>query len=152
MRLRDGSLSGTPAPLPYGSQQEKGPEQLQSYNGGLGGSAIKQKASFSFNAQSNTSYDTTYYHYYTPDHDLVEGLAPQRPRDNLFLFGLFDYAITRDQTLRVNFNHDQSTSKNLGIGGVNLLERGYSSEDGSNQLRIQEAGPLGRRFFINTRA
>ena len=152
MRLRDGSMSGTPAPLPYGSQQEKGPEQLQSYNGGLGGSVIKQKASFSFNAQSNTSYDTPYYHYYTPDHDLVEGLAPRRPRDNMFLFGLFDYAITRDQTLRLNFSHDQSTSKNLGIGGVNLLERGYSSDDGSNQLRIQEAGPLGRRFFINTRA
>ena len=33
-----------------------------------------------------------------------------------------------------------------------MLERGYSTEDSSNTLRIQEAGPLGRRFFINTRA
>ncbi len=151
-RLRDGSLSGTPAALPNGTQQAKGPEQLQSYNGGLGGSLIKQKASFSINAQSNTSYTTPYYHYYTPERDLVEGLAPRRPVDNMFLFGLFDYAITRDQTLRVNFNRDQSTSKNLGIGGTNLQARGYDTNDSNNQLRIQEAGPLGRRFFINTRA
>jgi hypothetical protein len=152
MRLRDGSLNGTPAPLPAGTQQQKGPEQLQSYNGGLGGSVIKQKASFSINAQTNTSYDTPYYHYYTLDRDLVEGLAPKRPRDNLFVFGLFDYAITRDQTLRVNYSHDQSTAKNLGIGQFDMLSRGYSTDDGSHQIRIQEAGPLGRRFFINTRA
>ena len=152
MRLRDGSLSGTQPALPYGTQQLKGPEQLQSYNGGLGGSLIKQKASFAINAQSNTSYDTPYYHYYTPERELVEGLAPRRPRDNVFVFGLFDYAITRDQTLRVNYNHDQSTAKNLGIGDQNLLERGYSTDDSNHQLRVQEAGPLGRRFFINSRA
>jgi hypothetical protein len=151
-RLRAGSLNGTPAPLPNGTQQEKGPEQLQSYNGGIGGSIIKQKASFSINVQGNTSYDTPYYNYYTVDRDLVEGLAPQRPRDAAFVFALFDYAITRDQTLRVNYSHDQSTSKNLGIGQFDMASRGYSTDDGSHQLRIQEAGPLGRRFFINTRA
>jgi Carboxypeptidase regulatory-like domain/TonB dependent receptor-like, beta-barrel len=152
MRLRDGSLSGTPAALPFGTQQAKGPEQFQNYGGGIGGSLIKQKASFSINAQGNTSYDTPYYHYYTPDRVLVEGLAPRRPRDNVYLFGLFDYAITRDQTLRVNYSHEKSTAKNLGVGQWDQLERGYSSEDGGHYLRIQEAGPLGRRFFINTRA
>ena len=152
MRLRDGSLSGTPAALPFGTQQAKGPEQFQNYSGGIGGSLIKQKASFSINAQSNTSYDTPYYHYFTPDRVLVEGLAPRRPRDNVYLFGLFDYALSRDQTLRVNYSREQSTAKNLGVGGWDQLERGYTSEDGGHYLRIQEAGPLGRRFFINTRA
>jgi hypothetical protein len=151
-RLRSGSLNGTPAPLPQGTQQLRGPEQFQNYSGGIGGSLVKQKASFSINAQSNTAYDTPYYNYYTPDRVLVEGLAPRRPRDEVFLFGLFDYAISRDQTLRVNYQHNQSTAKNLGIGGLDQLERGYSSEDGGHNLRIQEAGPLGRRFFINTRA
>src|SRR5215471_18662141 len=151
VRLRDGSLNGTPAPLPQGSPQVRGPEQFQNYSGGIGGSLIKQKASFSINAQSNTSYDTPYYNYYTPDRVLVEGLAPRRPRDEFYLFGLFDYAVTRDQTLRVNYQHNQSTAKNLGIGQRDQFERGYSSEDGGHNVRIQEAGPLGRRFFINTR-
>ena len=152
LRLRDGSMSGAPHVLPGGTVQAKGPERTQSYNGGLGGSLIKQKASFSINANSNTSFDTPYFHYYTPDGSLVEGLAPRRPRDNMFLFGLFDYAITKDQTLRFQLSHDQSTSKNIGIGGWDLLERGFTSDDNNSTLRVQEAGPLGRRFFTNTRA
>lgn len=67
------------------------------------------------------------------------------------VFGSFDYAITRDQTMRIRYFHNQSTSKNLGIGGVDRLERGYSSDDHNDQLMFQEAGPLGRRFFTNTR-
>jgi hypothetical protein len=151
MRLRNGSWNGTPAVLPQGTQQQKGPENFQSYNGGLSGAAIKQKASFSLSANTNTSYDTPYFHYFQPDGTLIEGLAPRRPRDNMGLFGSFDYAITRDQTVRVRYFHDQSTSKNLGIGQWDTLERGYTSEDHNEQLMFQEAGPLGRRFFINTR-
>jgi hypothetical protein len=152
IRLRDGSMSGRPHALPYAPQQAKGPERTQSYNGGIGGTIIKQKASFAINANSNVAYDTPYYNYTLADGSSVYGLAPRRPRDNVFLYGLMDYAITRDQTLRFNFFHERSTSKNVGIGGFDLLERGYNSEDRNSTLRIQEAGPLGRRFFINTRA
>jgi len=153
MRFRDGSMSGTPPVLPNGTQQAKGPERTQSYNGGFGGSLIKNKASFSINVNSNESYDTPYFNYRDPETgDVVQGLAPRRPRDNTFIFGLFDYALTKDQTLRVNFNRDQFTSKNIGVGEREMLERGYSTSNSNNTLRIQEAGPLGRRFFINTRA
>ena len=77
------------------ANSRRGPKRTQSYNGGIGGSLIKQKASFSINLNSNTTFDTPYLHYYTPDGTLVEGLAPRRPRDNMFVFGLFDYAITQ---------------------------------------------------------
>ena len=150
-RFRAGGLSGDPHVLPQGVPQVKGPEGTQTYNGGIGGSLIKQKASFSINANSNTSFDTPYLHYYTPDGSLIEGLAPRRPRDNTYVFALFDYAITKDQTLRANFSHDQSTSKDIGVNTFDMIERAYGTEDHNNTLRIQEAGPLGRRFFINTR-
>lgn len=151
MRLRDGSMSGRP-PAAFAERQAKGPERWQSYSGGLGGSLIRQKASFSVNVNGGTQYDTPYFYYYTPDGTLVNTLAPRRPRDSMFVFGLFDYAITRDQTLRINVSQERFTSKNIGVGGWDVLERGYSSEDRSHAIRIQEAGPLGRRFFINTRA
>ena len=150
-RLRDGSLSGKP-PSELVKNSAKGPERMQNYGGGLSGSLIKQKASFSINVNGGTSYDTPYYYYYMPDGSLVNTIAPRRPRDNMFVFGMFDYAITRDQTIRIRYNQEQFTSKNLGIGGFEVFERGYSSEDRSHGLQIQEAGPLGRRFFINTRA
>src|SRR5436190_9049350 len=151
-RFRNGALSGKPHVLPGGTQQPKGPEGTQSYNGGIGGSLIKQKASFSINAGGNMLYDTPYYNYFTPQNTLVQGLAPRRPQDFTNIFGLFDYAITKDQTLRANYSQFNSTQENSGIGGLDQFERGFSSEDSNHTLRLQEAGPLGRRFFINTRA
>jgi hypothetical protein len=151
IRFRDGSLSGKP-PAQFAEEQKKGPEHTQNYNGGIGGSLIKQKASFSLQLNGGTQYDTPYYYYVTPDHVTVNSLAPRRPRDSMFVYGLFDYAITRDQTLRINYSQDSFNSHNLGIGGFDQLERGYSTENAGHSLRIQEAGPLGRRFFTNTRA
>src|SRR5258708_37039964 len=118
----------------------------------MGGSGIKRRASCWIVANSKASLDTPYYHYFTSDGAVVEGLAPRQPRDNMNFYGLFDYAVTKDQTLRMSLGRNQSTGKNIGIGGLNLLERGYTTEDNTTTLRIQEAGPLGRRFFINTRA
>lgn len=149
-RLRSGTLSGRP-PADI-STAPKGPERTEWGNGGLGGSLIKQKASFSINAMVNRSFDTPYFNYTGPDGAKVTSLAPRRPRDNTFIVGLFDYAITRDQTVRMQYYDEHSSSRNIGIGGFDLLERGYSSEDHNHTLRVQEAGPLGRRFFTNTRA
>jgi Carboxypeptidase regulatory-like domain len=149
-RLRDGSLSGKP-PADI-STAPKGPERTQSYNGGFGGSIIKQKASFNVSVNSNRSFDTPYFNYTGPDGLKVTSLAPRRPRDNMFAVGLFDYALTRDQTLRLQYFEDRSDSRGIGVGGFDMLERGYSSADHNHTLRIQEAGPLGRRFFTNTRA
>lgn len=151
VRFRDGSMSGK-LPAQFADPSRKGPERSQNYGGGLSGSLIKQKASFNLHVNGSTSFDTPSFYYYTPEGGLVNTLAPQRPRENVFLFGTFDYAVTRDQTLRVRFNREQFTSKNIGVGGWDVLERGYTSEDKSHSLHIQEAGPLGRRFFINTRA
>ncbi|MEO6238162.1 MAG: carboxypeptidase-like regulatory domain-containing protein, partial [Vicinamibacterales bacterium] len=151
LRLRDGSMSGKP-PAQFAAQSRKGPERSQNFGGGLGGTLIKQKASFTINVNGSTSYDTPYFYYKNLDGSIVNDLAPRRPRDNMFVFGVFDYALTKDQTLRMNYSHDQFTTRNGGVGGFDQLERGYTSKDSNHMLRLQEAGPLGRRFFINTRA
>jgi carboxypeptidase family protein len=151
VRLRDGSLSGRP-PATFADQSKKGPERTQSYGAGFGGSIIRQKASFSINVNGTTQFDTPYFYYTTSDLQKVNTLAPRRPRDNMFLFGLFDYAVTRDQTLRVNYSQDGFSSHGIGVGGYDLIDRGYSTDERNHTLRIQEAGPLGRRFFTNTRA
>lgn len=150
-RLRDGSMSGRP-PADISTNSRKGPERYQNYGGGLSGTLLKQKSSFSINVNGSTSYDTPYFNYTGPDGVKVTTVAPRQPRDNVFIHGLLDYAITRDQTLRFNYNQFSFKTRNSGVGGYDLLERAYSNEDAQHTLRIQEAGPLGRRFFINTRA
>jgi hypothetical protein len=147
MRVRDGSLSGKNQ-----LATEKGPERTQNYNGGVSGSLIKQKASFSINVNTATQFETPVFYVRQLDGSLDNSLGPRRPSDNVYLYSLFDYAITRDQTLRINYSRNHSKTRNLGIGGYDREERGYGTEDLGNNFRIQEAGPIGRRFFINTRA
>ena len=53
--------------------------------------------------------------------------------------------------LRVGYSQNQSSRSNLGIGGFDLAERAYASESRGNQLRMQEAGPVGKNAFLNTR-
>ena len=68
-------------------------------------------------------------------------------------YGSLDYALTKDQTLRIGFNYGGlQHSDNLGVGRYDEPERALTRRRvAARTLRIQEAGPLGRRFFTNTR-
>ena len=68
----------------------------------------------------------------------------------MFVSGNFDWAATRDQTLRFSYNRNAFVNKNQGIGGYDEPERAYTIKNDTNTFRAQEVGPLGRRFFINT--
>jgi hypothetical protein len=113
---------------------------------------MKNKASFSLGINGSTQYITPNAFTYIPGYgQFSEPLPIKQPSDNLGFNGLFDYALTRDQTLRVSVNHNSGSSDNLGIGGNDSIERAYSNNSSFTGVRIQEAGPLGRRFFMNTR-
>jgi hypothetical protein len=146
-RLRDGSMSGR-NPL----TNAKAPERTQNFGLNVGGSLIKGKSSFSLNVNGMKSFETPYSSIGSPNGTKrSQTLNLTRPRDQVFFNGLFDYALTPDQTLRMGFNREQSSARNLGVGEFDELERAYSTKDSGNTFRMQEAGPLGRRFFINTR-
>jgi len=82
----------------------------------------------------------------------IRGNIPVRsPNANMFGSGGFDYALTRDQVLRVNFNGSRFSSRNAGVGRYDLIERAFSSENSSYGLYVQQNGPIGRRFVLNTR-
>jgi hypothetical protein len=145
-RLRAGALSGQ---SPFTST--KGPEQIQDYGVTVGGPIVAQKSSFNIFVQGMTSYETPNLNVALPGVKLSEALNQRTQRDRFAVASVFDYAVTRDQTLRVNYNPSITRNRNLGIGAYDLPERAYSTEDRTHSIRIQEAGPLGRRFFINTR-
>src|SRR4029079_3558513 len=77
--------------------------------------------------------------------------ARVRPAEDWSVYGLVDYALTKDQTLRVSFDHGQASQENLGVGGFDLSERAYSNANPDTELRVHVVGPLGRRTFANTR-
>ena len=145
-RFRDRSLNASSPQTNF-----KGPEGSQNYGINFGGTILKEKSSFSLSLNGGNFYDAPTIVSQGPDGRRVETLPIKRRRDNVFTHGNLDYALTRDQTLRVSFNSARFDNSNLGIGQFDELERAYSTEESDTTIRIQEAGPLGRRFFTNTR-
>ena len=145
-RLRDGSLTGR---SPF--VEKKGPERSQDYNLNLSGALIQGKTSFSLSVGGNTSFDTPNLNATNLDGRRSEALTLRRPRQALNGSVTVDHALTLDQTLRFGFNQSHNSSRNLGIGDYDYIERAYETEGTTYGFRAQHVGPLGRRFFMNNR-
>jgi hypothetical protein len=129
----------------------KNADQAQTYGLFMNGGLIKEKASFGIGLRANNVFTMPVLTAALPGGTRAETLRVKTPRDARFFNANFDYAITRDQTVRLAYNQNDTVNSNVGIGGYNLPERGYTTENHTHSLRIQEAGPLGRRMFTNTR-
>jgi hypothetical protein len=146
-RVRDGSMS---ARSPFVS--EKGPERQESVEGNIGGTLIPGRSSFSLSVGGRSAFDTPIIFVALPNGGRRSELLPLRhPSNNYSVYGLVDYALTRDQTLRVSYDQGGNSAKNLGIGGSDLIERAYSNQSQDYEFRAQVVGPVGRRTFANTR-
>ena len=129
----------------------KGADENQFYGLGVMGGLVHNKASFNVYYSGNHSFDTPNSSVALGGTPLIQTLKQRTPRDSDYIWSSFDYAVTRDQTLRLSYNQNDFVNKNQGIGGFNEPERAYSFENHYHTFRAQEAGPLGRRFFTNTR-
>ena len=130
---------------------ERGPAQSLMYGIGLNGTLINERASFNINFNGQDSYSTPVLYAATPFGDVKGNTRLRSPADNAFFNGGLDYALTKDQVLRVNFNGSRFSRNNEGVGDYELIERAYSSENSSFGIYLQQNGPIGRRFVLNTR-
>ena len=146
-RARDSKLNAR-----YALTAVKGAEQSRNYGFNIGGTLIPNKSSFSFNINGSDAFTTPNLYAATPGGATrSENINLRQRNDNVFSYGNFSYALTRDQTLNVSFNSERFTNSNQGVGLYDEPTRAYTTRNTWAYLRIQEAGPLGRRFFTNTR-
>src|SRR5260370_1184652 len=94
-RVRDDAFTGT---SPFVAS--RGPERNTNFGGGLNGTLVKDKSSFGLFVFGVNSYNTPDLNAILPSGTRAESLKLKTPRDNLFVNGQMDYAITLDQTLR----------------------------------------------------
>ena len=142
----DSSLDGRNPLIP-----KKGPAQSQNYSANIGGTLIKDRSGYSISVNQSHSYSTPNLYAVTSAGTQARNLDLRRLNDNFSIFANLDYALTQDQTLRLSINQGNSKGRNLGVGAYDLIDRAYSTTSDYFNLRLQEAGPVGRRFFINTR-
>jgi Carboxypeptidase regulatory-like domain len=146
LSFRDGSMS---AKSPFTST--KGPEQNVGYGFNVGGALIKEKSNFSLAINGQNQYITPNLTVATPDGDRFDVLGQRQRFENVNINGLWDYALTRDQTFRFGYSQNNGRRTNQGIGAYDLPERAFLSDNNAYTFRALEAGPLGRRVFINSR-
>jgi Carboxypeptidase regulatory-like domain len=144
--IRDGGLSGRSPFVPV-----KGPEENVNYGFGLGGTVVQNKSSFFINAFGISAYDTPNLNTAVPGGTVAHALNLHAPRDNIFVNGQMDYAVTLDQTLRFGYNLTHVANDNLGVGGYDEPERAYSTSNAVHTFRFQHFGPIGRRAFWRSR-
>ena len=127
------------------------PAQSWSYGGNLSGTLINERSSFNISFNGNDSYTSPIQYAAVPAGN-VQGVVPIKTlNDNRFFSGGLDYALTRDQVLRLNFNGSKFSTANGGVGTYDLPGRAYSSNNSNFGMYLQQNGPIGRRFVLNTR-
>jgi hypothetical protein len=129
---------------------QKGDEQLQQYTFSLSGTITPNKTAYTLLFGGATQYLSSNIYAALPDGSTTAG-AVRQPMDRVSFNGRIDHSITKDHAIRASVDYSASDSKNLGIGDFNLPERGYRSTSRSGMLRLSENGPLGRRFFWESR-
>jgi hypothetical protein len=145
-RLRPGTLSGR---SPFVAT--KSPERTQDYGVFLSGALLRDRLGFNLNVNGTTGFETPNLNAALNTGTRSEVLGIRMPREFLLFNGSLDYALTRDQVLRVGFNTNRNSFENQGVGLYDLPERAFSTDNRNYNFRLQEAGPLGRRFFMNSR-
>jgi hypothetical protein len=129
----------------------KGPEQSRGFSGNIGGALARNRTSFSANINAINQYTTPLLNVSRPGGEQSIALGVQRPETRHDLSAMIDHNVTRDQTVRFMFAQNRQALENLGIGAYDELERGWGGRQLQNIVRIQHAGPLGRRTFLNSR-
>ena len=130
----------------------KGADQNQRFGVNLGGALKENKSSFSINFSHSLQYVApTLTTVSRGGSTRSETLRLRTPAESYNVALFMDYALTRDQTLRFGYYDNDNVRRNTGIGDYDEPERAYTSKNGLRYSRIQHAGPIGRRIFINNR-
>ena len=112
---------------------------------------VKEKSNFSLSVNGQNQYTTPNLSVALPNQTRFDVLNARQHFDNVNISALVDYALTRDQTFEFGYSQNNNKRSNLGIGNYDLPERAFRQDNNRYTFRALEAGPIGRRMFINTR-
>ncbi|PYU25073.1 MAG: hypothetical protein DMG30_06560 [Acidobacteria bacterium] len=132
---------------PYGSQ--KAPFLLRELEGGVGGPLAKH-ASFTFNFQRNSADNGSIANGVMLDPTTL-AITPfdeilKTPQRFLRLNPRVDYQLNDNNTLMVSYEATNSNITDAGIGGYDVISRGYHSHYLDQTVQMTETAVLGRNI------
>lgn len=123
-------------------------ERNRSYNGTIGGTLIRGKSDFSVSVQGQDQSATPIFRQAGRPGEL---LGVEQPTWFVVMNSLLNYELPRNQTFRFGYARAERRQRNQGVGQYDAPERAFDTEYGGFRFLLQEAGPLGRRSFLNSR-
>jgi hypothetical protein len=121
----------------------KTPEDINRFNMGLRGPLVAGKTSVRLNVDGNRSTESDTIFALDENGNRV-GDEFRRPSDRTNVTVGIEHALTKNQTLRLEYRAGENNSRNLGVGGFNLLERGYNRASNDSNVRAQVQGLIGK--------
>ena len=122
--------------------QERTPEQFRRFSGNIFGPLKKDRTSLFFNVDGNASYDSQTIVAETPE-GRVAGHV-RRPIDRAEITAGVEHALTKNQTLRVEYQRRNDERRNLGVGDFSLPDRAFARETALHQVRGSVTSIIGR--------
>jgi len=128
----------------------KQPESINRFNTGLRGPLVAGKTAIRFNVDGNRSTESDTIFAVNENGERV-GSEFRRPSDRTNVMVGVEHALTKNQTLRLEYRNGANNNHNLGVGGFNLLERAYERSSDEHQFRAQVQGLVGKQTLNELR-
>jgi hypothetical protein len=127
----------------------KGDEALRQGGLSLSGPIQANRSSYSITFNGGSDYTTSNILAETLDGTIA---APVRmPSTRTSLNVRLDTAISQDHAMRWSYARNESTRKNMGVGAFTLPSAGFTQRGTDQTFRVSENGPVGKRFFSESR-
>jgi hypothetical protein len=128
----------------------KTPEENRNFNFGARGPIVKGKTSVRLNVDGRRDFQADTI---VAIDELGNRLGDyvRRPSESTNFTGGIEHAVTKDQTLRLEFSARENATTNAGVGGFNLPEHAYDNSGNTQQLRAQVQGVLRKTMLHEVR-
>lgn len=136
------------------SSSTRSPFQIRQLGGNLSGPLVKNKASFFFEVNRDETDDNELVRATILDPALnitQVGLGFLQPRRRTSFGPRIDYAINSRNTLIARYNYNRFQTKNNGVGGFSLPERGYDFTTTNQNVQLTETAVLNATTINETR-
>lgn len=122
--------------------QARTPEQFRRFSGSIFGPLKKERTSLFVNVDGNASYDSQTIVAETPGGRVAD--QARRPVDRAEVTVGLEHALTKNQTLRFEYQRRDEERRNLGVGDFALQERAFTRETALHQVRGSATSIIGK--------
>jgi len=123
--------------------QTETPEQFRRFNTSVRGPIVAGRTSIRFGLDGNRAYDSPPIYAVNEDGTQFHGVV-RRPSESTNATVGIEHALTKNQTLRIEYRGSDYHAENQGVGDFTMPERAVTRDTSEHQLRFQVQGLIGK--------